>query len=371
MNTAFGIIQPSRRDFYIDGMGDFRTIGAFSFMGRYRIVDFPISNMTNSAIEQIQVYIKRKPMTMVQHLGSGRHYNINSKRGKLHLLFSQSTSEHDIYNTDIASYVDNMETILSMNQQYVILAPSYMIYRADYSELLNQHVESGADVTLLYHSVDNAKEAFLNCHTVTLNKQKGLLSIDKNHGTAKNRNILMDTYIMKKDLFIDLVKQAKKTSSLYTLTDILNDSCNDLDIRGVSHRGFFACINNLKSYYDASLSLINSDLVSDLFKEDWPIYTKTNDSCPTHYLETAKVTSSVISNGCQIEGTVINSVIGRDCIIKKDTVVKDSIVLAGTVIEEGVHVEKYIIDTRSRLTHIKDLKAPIGTIGYVRKGDIL
>ena len=371
MNTAFGIIQPSRRDFYIEGMGDFRTIGAFSFMGRYRLIDFPISNMTNSEIEQIQVYIKRKPMTMVEHLGSGRHYNINSKRGKLHLLFSQSTSEHDIYNTDIASYVDNMQSILDMNQQYVIIAPSYMIYRADYSELLDQHVESGADVTLLYHTVDNAKDAFLNCNTLTLNKQKGLLSIDQNHGTAKNRNILMDTYILKKDLFIDLVKRAKKTSSLYTLADILNDSRNDLDIRGVSHRGFFACINNLQSYYEANLSLINSDLVSDLFKEDWPIYTKTNDSCPTRYFETAKVTSSVISNGCQIEGTVINSVIGRDCIIKKDTVVKDSIVLAGAVIEEGVHVEKYIIDKRAHLTHIKDLSAPCDSIGYVRKGDVL
>ena len=90
MYKAFGIVSSSGRNIYVDGMQDYRPIGAFSFLGRYRVIDFPISNMTNSNIERIQVYINNKPRSVVEHLGTGRHYNINSKSGKLQLS-SQST----------------------------------------------------------------------------------------------------------------------------------------------------------------------------------------------------------------------------------------------------------------------------------------
>ena len=112
----------------------------------------------------------------------------------------------------------------------------------------------------------------------------------------------MDTYVMKKELFIDLIYKAKKTSSAFTFADIVNASCEELDIRGVSHRGYFAAIPDFKSYYDANLSLIDFKAAQALFDPDWPIYTRTNDSCPTQYFESADVKSSVVSNGCLIEG---------------------------------------------------------------------
>ena len=107
MYKAFGIVSSSGRNIYVDGMQDYRPIGAFSFLGRYRVIDFPISNMTNSNIERIQVYINNKPRSVVEHLGTGRHYNINSKSGKLQLLFSEHNNDNDIYNTDISCYLDN------------------------------------------------------------------------------------------------------------------------------------------------------------------------------------------------------------------------------------------------------------------------
>ena len=101
MYKAFGIVNSSGRNIYVDGMQDYRPIGAFSFLGRYRVIDFPISNMTNSNIDRIQVYINNKPRSIVEHVGTGRHYNINSKSGKLQLLFSEHNNDNDIYNTDI------------------------------------------------------------------------------------------------------------------------------------------------------------------------------------------------------------------------------------------------------------------------------
>lgn len=174
MSQAFGIVNFAGNHIKVDGLQEYRPVGAFSFLGRYRVIDFPISNMSNSGIDTIQVYTRRKPRSLTEHLGTGRHYNINSKRGKLHILYTESTMVSDIYNTDIAAYIENMDVIERVSQEYVVIAPSYMVYTADYSELLQTHIDSGADITLMYHSVDTAKDEFLSCYTLDINKQKGV-----------------------------------------------------------------------------------------------------------------------------------------------------------------------------------------------------
>lgn len=371
MNNAFGIVNPSGNHIWVEGLQRYRTIGAFSFLGRYRVIDFPISNMSNSGIDQIHVYIRRKPRSLVEHMGTGRHYSINSKRGKLRPLFSESSSETDIYNTDITAFVENMECIERMHYPYVVIAPSYMVFTQNFDQLLQTHIDSEADVTLLYHSTDSAKESFLNCDTLNLNRQKGVLSLEKNRGTAKNRNIFMDTYVMKKELFIDLVHKAKNLSSMYTLAQIVNIQCEELDIRGVSHRGFFASITDFNSYYDANMSLIDIKNSESLFDEEWPIHTRTNDSCPTQYYRTADVKSSVVSNGCSIEGTIENSVIGRGCTIQEGAVVRNSVLLPGSTVGKDVTVENQVVDKGAHLIHAKEILSPSGKPGYVRRRDTL
>ena len=233
------------------------------------------------------------------------------------------------------------------------------------------HIESEADITLLYHSVDNAKDTFLNCNTLNLNRQKGVLSLEQNRGNAKNRNIFMDTYIMKKDLFTDLIKKAKTLSSMYTLADIVNNACEDLDVRGISHRGYFASITDLKSFYNANIELIDFKRASNLFDDEWPVYTRTNDSCPTQYFETADVKSSVVSNGCLIEGTIENSVIGRGCVIKKGAVVKNSVVLPGAMIGEDITIDYQVVDKHAKIIHAKEIIADPENPGYIRREDTL
>lgn len=248
-----------------------------------------------------------------------------------------------------------------------------MIYTTDYSKLIDAHIESGADVTMLYHSVDNAKENYLNCHILNLNRQKGVLSIEHNHGNAKNRNIFMDTYVMSKELFISLIHKAKEISSLYTLADVINAGCRDgeLDVRGVSHRGYFASITDFKSYHDANMDLIDYKTATDLFHDNWPIYTRTNNSCPTHYFDTANVSNSVISNGSMLEGTVENSIVGRGCTIKKGAVIKNCVVLADCTIGENVHIENLVVDKHAKITHAKEIIRPADEPGYIKRNDTL
>ena len=370
MSSALGIINFASNLTKVAGLQDYRSVGAISFLGRYRVIDFPISNFSNSGMENIHVYTRWKPRSLAEHLGTGRQYNINSKRGRLHLLFAEDELD-SLDSNDISAYMDNIEVIENSCHDYVIVASSCMIFKQDCKELLDQHIESGADITLLYHSTDNAKEQFLTCQTLELNRQKGVLSLEQNRGNAKNRNIFMDTYVMKKELFIELIYKAKKMSSMYTLADIVNISCEDLDVRGVSHRGFFASITDFKSYYDANISLIDLKAAQNLFSDDWPIYTRTNDSCPTQYFEGSKVTSSVISNGCLIEGAVENSVIGRGCTIKEGAIVKNCVIGADVVIGKGVHAENLVIDKHARLIRGKRIIASPDKPGYIKRGDRL
>ena len=158
---------------------------------------------------------------------------------------------------------------------------------------------------------------------------------------------------------------------MYTLADIVNASVDELDIRGVSHRGYFAAISDFKSYYHANLSLIDFKAAQNLFDDEWPIYTRTNDSCPTQYFDDADVKHSIVSNGCLIEGTIENSIIGRGCTIKKGAVVKNSIILPTAVIGEDVHIENHVVDKHANIIHAKDLTADPDNPGYIRRGDTL
>lgn len=371
MAKAFGIINSSGNHIYVEGMQDYRPIGAFSFLGRYRVVDFPMSNMSNSEIEHVQIYLNQKPRSIVEHLGSGRHYNINSKNGFVKLLFSENRSVTSIYNTDIAYFAENLESIEKERYPYVVIAPSYMIYTQDYSELLNTHIESGADVTLLYHKTEQAKERFLNCDYLKLNRQSGVEGIIRNHGNETARNIFMDTYVMKKELLIELIQTAHTLSSMYTLSQILDLRCKELDVRGVEHTGFFASLTDFKSVYKANMELIDYQKAKELIRDEWPIYTRTNDSCPTQYFEDASVKNSVVSNGCLIEGTIEHSIIGRGCTIGKDCIIKNCVISSQTTIAEGTHLENLIVDKHASVLHIKEIIGDPENPGYVKRGDLI
>ncbi len=369
--SAFGIVSSADNSVHVDGLHDYRPIGAFSFLGRFRVIDFPISNMSNSDINRIQVYVRSRPRSIAEHVGSGRHYNINSKRGKIQLLFSENSSSRSIYNNDINAYIQNIDIIQRMHQEYVVIAPSYMVYKQDYRQLLDTHVASGADITLLYQKVDNARDYYKNCHTLNVNKQKGVQSIEKNLGTANNKNIFLDTYVMHRDTFVELVKAANWMSSMYTLADIVNIKCKDMDVRGYQHKGYFATLTSLEDYYNASMELLDYDTASDLFKANWPIYTRTTDSCPTQYYDTAKVEGSFVSNGCSIEGTVENSIIGRSVVIKKGAVVRNSIIMAYAQIESGVHIENAVVDKWAHIIHAKNILGEPDAPQYIKRQDTL
>ena len=369
MSNAFGVVSFGGNNVNVEGLQDYRALGAISFLGRYRLIDFPLSNMTNSGIDNIQLFVNENPRSIVGHVGTGRHYNINSKRGELNVLFSDEGT-NSIYNHDIAAFNANRAEIEDMPQKYVVIATNYMVYSIDYNDVIDAHVNSGADITMVYKTVDNAKDEFIGCDTLVLNRQKGVSTIEKNRGNYKTRNISLESYVMSKEMFLALIDQAVNTSSLYTMSDMLNDACTFLDVRGYEYTGYLAAINTFENYYKANMELLNNaDLRKQLFKNDWPVYTKTNDSCPTRYSANGSAVASFVSNGCTIHGTVENSIIGRGVIIGEGSVIKNCIFCPDTVIGDGVTMEYVVSDKHVTVANVKEVCGSADKVAYIKRND--
>lgn len=369
MCNAIGIVN-LRRD-SIEGIGDYRPLGATSFMGRYRLVDFVLSNMTNSNIDEIHVYIKDKPRSLIDHIGEGRQYNINTKHGGIRLLGMEGRLPNESYNTDINAFTENMRYIEKANKEYVIIAPCNYVYTINFEELLEYHKDSGAEVTIVYKAVDDAKDNFLGCECLSLNSKKEVIAFDYNRGNAHERNISLETYVMKLEIFKKLVKDAKETSMFYHFQDILHDRVDHLEIKGYPYKGYVACINSLESYYKGSMWLKKPEIIRNFIDKKWPIYTSTTDSAPTIYGQDAIVEDSCIANGCIIKGTVINSVIGRSVTVEEGAVIKDCVVMSETYIGKGTHVEHAVIDKFVKVIHKTCIKSNSSEPLYIKKFDIV
>ena len=369
MSKILGIVSPENDTVIVEGLMDYRPIPAISFLGRYRLIDFAVSNLSNSHIDHIKVFVKKQPRSLIEQLGDGRQYGINSKRGRLQILYNDLGGMSSLYNTDINTYLRNIEFIEDADEEYVAITPGYQIYSLDFQKVLAQHLETGADVTVLYKTTDRAKERFIGCPALTI--EKGLVTESyTNLGKRKNAAISMETYFMSKELFIKLVREAHAASSAYSLRDILRDKLGSLVIMGYHYKGYFACINSMNSYYKTSMELLDYSTAKELFRPEWPIYTKTNDSVPAFYGPEAHAEHSVIANGCRIEGTVINSALGRGVVVEKGAVVKDAILLPFSHIGKDCHVEYAVVDKWAKVNRIKEIRGTSSfDVAYIRRRD--
>lgn len=368
MAKALGIINIEPYYVRVEGIEDHRPISASSVLGRYRVIDFMLSNFTNSGINNIDIQVKNRPRSTIQHV-THTNYNINTKKGNMRVLYGERPVANEIYNTDISALNANLEFFEESHEPYIIMAPSHFIFIQDFRKLIEHHIHSKNDITVLYQNVSNANEDFLMCDTLELSKSKRVVEMGKNKGRHKHEKISLETYIMSKEIFKDLVANAKATSSLYYLSDILAESLKTLKVGAYCHNGFAACISNLKAYYKASMDIKREKELHKMINDDWPIYTATNDTCPTLYAPGSKVNNSIVGNGCVIEGSVSNCVIGRNVIIKKGAVVKDSIIMPDSLINKNVKMEKCVVDRLAIVTHVKELKGTVEEPLYIARGD--
>ncbi|MGT2910892.1 glucose-1-phosphate adenylyltransferase subunit GlgD [Streptococcus cameli] len=370
LRNTLGIVNIEGTNVQFGDVMDHRGVQAYGFLGRYRLIDFVLSNMSNSGITEFQVYMPAKMRSTIQHVGTGKHYNINSKRGKLRLLNS-AKDPNSIYQHDIKAFADNIHYIENSDKEYVLISPSYFIYSQDFSKIQEEHIKTGADITVLYKNVTEAKDSFIGCQTLKFGDDRRVIQFEENHGKYKNRPVSLECYFMKRTTFLELIDRAKRVSSLYWLKDILRDVVGQYKITGYAHRDYVACINTVSAYFQTQLELIDRDTRKLLFKNNWPIYTQTSDSSPCLYGPLAEVKGSLISNGTHINGQVENAVIDRDVVIEEGVVIKNSIILNGVVIKSGANIENAIIDKATKIIHPVDIKGSETAPAYIKSYQII
>lgn len=342
-----------------------RSIASAGVFGRYCFIDFPLSNLTNSGINRIGILIKEKPRSLFRHLGLTNNWALNTKIGGISLLYNENYANDSYYNTDINNLLENYWFIRdNKDYDYVIITPAHFMMTINYKEFINNHVESGADISVLCKKINNAKNDFLSCQSLHIKENNKVSKITTNIGDKDDRVISLQTYIMHRDVFIKLIEKSNKTSSGFELNDIISRDIKNLDVHAFEYDGYVKCFNSFKSYFKNSLEVLDLKNYKELFKDDHPLFTRTYDTPPVKYGKKANIQNSFIANGSVINGTCINSLLGREVVIEEGAVVKDSILLSKVHIAKNCYVENAVIDKETIVKYTKEVKGtkenPIG-----------
>ncbi|MCJ7688817.1 MAG: glucose-1-phosphate adenylyltransferase subunit GlgD, partial [Clostridiaceae bacterium] len=353
LNNYIGILMLNEQEDNIKSLTKARPIASIPIGGRYRVIDFVLSNMVNSGIYNIGIFTNSKSRSLVDHLGSGKSWDLDRKKNGL-FLFNFTSDKSRFRDIDVLN--DNMEYIYRTKQDYVIIASSNMICNIDYNEAAKYHEESGSDITLLYKKTNNGKKHHLNSSTLYINEENKVLSIGKNKGAEDKLNISMEMFIMKKTTLINIINKCIHTGYHNSIKDAIYESVKNSYVNAYEFKGYLKCVNSIKNYYRISMDMLNAKVTKELFFSNGLIYTKSKDGAPTKYFTGSNVNNSLISNGCVLKGSIENSVISRSVTVQGDVEIKNCIIFQNCVIKKGCKLTNVIVDKNTILSENTVLK---------------
>ncbi|MEM0529984.1 MAG: glucose-1-phosphate adenylyltransferase subunit GlgD [Candidatus Pararuminococcus gallinarum] len=343
-NRVHGIIFSNMHDHALSELTEKRTMGSIPIGGRYRLIDFILSNMVNSGISDIGVVTKSNYQSLMDHLGSGREWDLARKKGGLCILPPFGHAGSGIYRGKLEALHGILGYIRHSQAKYFVLADCDVIANIDLKKAVDQHVDTGADVTILYKKGLNMPETVQESTVFEIDDTGRVTDVFINPQTSGECNINLNMYIISKDLLEKVITETSSRNLYSFRKDFLQASVGKLWFQGYEVKEEARKINCMKSYYEANMAMFDEDLRNSLFLKDRPIYTKVRDEVPTTYGLSAKVSNSLVADGCVIDGEVENSIIFRGVQIGKDAKVKNSIVMQGTTIGEKANLDYVIID---------------------------
>ncbi|MCL2320597.1 MAG: glucose-1-phosphate adenylyltransferase subunit GlgD [Oscillospiraceae bacterium] len=332
-----------------------RPVAAIPFMGRYRIIDFPLSNLVNSGITNVGVFVQDNPRSLMDHVSSGKEWNLDRKADRIYMFYPEYTVGSEINRQELKNFRDNIDYIYYSKQDQVIIVPGNMICNIDYRDVIKFHKKHKSDITIIYKKTKNATSDFIGCDILDLDEEENLTYIGKNTGEKDELNISMEMYVMEKQRLLDLINASTSFSSFYTLRDIINHICSRIKVKTFEYTGYLTCINSVKTYYKKSLELLNLEIANQLFTDNNPIFTKTKDGPPTKYGEDAEVKNSFVASGSIIDGKVENSIIFRRTIVERNAEIKDSIVMQNSIVQLGARLECVCMDKNVTISKFKEI----------------
>ena len=371
-NKALGLIFPNSYDDWVPELVNVRLMASIPFASRYRMIDFVLSSMVNSNISNVSVIVKNNYHSLMDHLGSGRSWDLVRKNGGLNIFPPFMDAESHQYVGRAGALANTLDYLRSQKEKYVVMADSHIALNFDFSAMIDAHIATGADVTIaynqqelpgnyLYHKANDRDYYF------TFDIKEG--RIQKIYINAKDKgvqNFSMNIYVIERELLINLINVAAVRGQEYFERDILLPQLGKLNVQGYKYDGYVARITGMRSYFRENMKLLDDYNLDALFKDN-QIYTKVRDDNPTRYMESAKVKNVMTADGCIIEGEVENCILFRGVKVAKGAVVKNSILMQDTVIESGASVEYLIADKNVTVSAGKELKGNDSFPVYVPK----
>ncbi|MEG2246822.1 MAG: glucose-1-phosphate adenylyltransferase subunit GlgD [Romboutsia sp.] len=343
MKNCLGIINLDENESKMGELVKNRSLASVPIAGRYRVIDFVLSNMANSGVEGIGIFTKNKSRSLINHLTNGRPWDLHRKKDGLRVF---NFGDNDPVNDDVHNFLDNIEFIKQSRKEYVLISPSYMICNIDYNDVIKEHIKSKNDITIIYKEIFDNNEGFIGCDVLNINDKKKVDSIGKNIGITigESASISMEMYIMKTDILVDIVYSSIKSGMYRKIKQYISSNLNKLDVGVFEFRGYLACISSAKAYFDMNMGLLNKDVNKELFYDKDPIYTKSQDESATQYTKKSNVINSIVANGSYIEGTLKNCIIGRRVHISEGTVIENCVILQDSIIGLNASMNKVIAD---------------------------
>lgn len=349
MKNTLGIIIGFDSNNDLRELSEHRPVASVPFGGRYRVIDFMMSNLVNSGCYQVAVLMRDKYQSLLDHLGSGKDWDLSRKRGGMFLLppnaFAPKSSPlvTENYRTSLEALGSISDMLNKNKSEHVLICSADIVANIPLDEVMKEHKKSEADVTIVCtkNPEGGAFDMFLDLSP--RHEVEDIRNGDNMGGKCKYKS--MGIYIMKRKYLQSLLSDCVT----HNLCSFERDAMQHVFKRGDKVHGYVfdkysAKIENVKGYFSASMDMLDKDIRDQVFLENRPILTKIYDEAPTYYGEDAEVSDSLIADGSRIEGTVKNSIIFRGCTIAKDAVVKDSIVLPNSSIGEGVELSYVVTD---------------------------
>ena len=341
LRNYMGIINLEEKETDIRSLTNYRPIGTIPIAGRYRVIDFMMSNLVNAGITHVSVFANKSTRSLIDHLGSGRPWDLDRK---IDGLFVFNHSILGVTNADAKLFGSNMEFLNSSKYENVILASSYMICNLDFEAVAEYHEASGADITLVYKPIENAESNFLNCDTIKTGKDSRVVNVSKNIGIEKKANICMEIFLMKKKILTELMYKAMSDGIRHNFKNLIYNNILAYNVKAYEFGGYVQCINSVDNYYKTNMDMLELEVVGELFSKARPVITKTKDSPPTQYVAGSQVHRSILADGSMIKGKVTDSVICRSVRIEEGAEVDGCVILQNAIIRKGAKLSNVIVD---------------------------
>lgn len=368
--SVAGIVFANSHDKLLKRLTSHRSMASVPFGARYRLIDFTLSNLVNAGVTNIGIVTKENYKSLMDHLGSGAHWDLDRRNGGLRFIPPYMSTHVKRYSGTIDALHGARDFIDRCKANYIVLCAGDILANIDISDVIKTHYEKGADITTVYH---NGKIPYNRDDAMILSTDAdgrvNSIKFDAEPETVQTYGV--GVTVIGRELLAKLIDDAYESDLPSLNRNVLAPKVSSLKIYGYEHKGFASLMNGTDTYYDANMALLNADVRRDLFNKQRPIYTKTRDDMPTRYGTKAAVHNCFIADGCVINGTVKNSILFRGVTVEKGAVIENCILMQETSVGENASLSNVISDKNAVIGENMTLKGTCEKRLFVDKNEIV